>query len=1476
MEASVVSRHRGRGNGVVQDGRKPHSRNKIWVAGDSTNRSGTSAPHHGGDGERWERGGHRGGGRGGSGRGGNRTLAKNFAAPSPKIVDTPGILPQDEPVLETQEERDEFYRELVKAREVERKKAIAEGKMDDPLVPKRLEDAITMVGTCMDMCPRFERYRRERENNLFEWEVIPGTKRVDHQRAVKMYERAAGDKTLPSDLRPPHILKQTLDYLFHELLPRGGFSPTFNFIRDRSRAVRNDFTIQHETGELAIECYDRCARFHILALHFERDREGFSIALEEQQLMNTLQSLKEFYEDQRGRYESPNELEMRVYHRLIHIRDQKERHDDIPSHILEHPVFKLTTEFRLHVQRKSAPITKTSNLVVDPEAMQIFGNLASVLKEQGNVVMIYLVACILERLFGKETIEDIESIRGNLSIPDIIDGVVEVTEVDDEEDMHDDLAEEVSGPEVEEIGISQPQPVSTSSWPTSNMVNGKASAFGLPSSSTKAQIGSAFSNLQTASTNVFGTGSVFGAQVPSSGANVFGAPANTSGLSAFAQAAQATSASIPSSISTFGAPAPPSLPAPPTSAISAPTSIPAPPQLQRLPNRSLADAPPLEDTSTPPVPAPSPFALPPSIFSSPFSFRDQSKPTTTPANSLGSSLNPMAPAFKPPVPTFGPPQQTQSVEPPKPPPFFASPAPVPNGKPVISFSMPPSTTPTTSFPSTSIFSQPPVPPPITNTGGSERSPTTGLPRINTTNLQPQSQPAAGEIKETHVSPPQHPADVPPTPTLPPPPRPQPISLPPTPTVPSAATSNPRLAFLKGSLVTTGLPSGSSSTDILSPLQLNSPTVSRQSSIQNFAGLSTPVSKRSFTFDGPGLAQGHPSPLGGKGKGKAKASATSEDDLVEPTEEEITKAVEFARKSYVVKSSFTSWKSQAAERLAYAEAVRNSDEYKAKLLRQNHTIPKTNGAHKRRISSISSTALVLSSSADVSMNSPVKKRARHRESRRYQAPITDDELAKRLKENQEDHQHWWAQGSLLRIARDHIKGKAPMGSSNMTLHRTWRFWVSFNPVVDSTAIWLQRKFSVPNSGSWLGDVVFSIPLTGDEDTSVGSPGVIIFECTPLEGVDDELERKYRVLDDCARLRDIIKALPPKRCFVPSLCVFFWSEGSNSSPTSDFLDMVNKLVEEETLGSYAIFPVTTATKDLDLKFSNMLASIPVDVEGKLVRSLTLSGIFKFFNASLNSFAIEWIESISIHGQFNWVLYGRLVQCVVALLNAMMELIARLLDVNVKKSLPSFPADIDDNESAYETVIKWLDNAHLDDHNAASDLQVHRDIGKIFPARTFVDHLQELVHINTERLLGLSSNSGIFHIPLSDLESSSQEWRMAIEPHQVSMSQVLTLSLRRSPKRRSLSTADTESTSKRLRLSASGSASAADSVSYISRSPTPSPLINGNGRLSLSPDPSEGAASVSTATEGETPKPPTVTVAMLRALTKNLKEKYGASAS
>ncbi|KAJ3710129.1 SAC3/GANP/Nin1/mts3/eIF-3 p25 family-domain-containing protein, partial [Lentinula guzmanii] len=277
------------------------------------------------------------------------------------------------------------------------------------------------------MCPRFERYRRERENNLFPWETLPPPhhKRVDHARAVKAYERAPGDKTLPSDLRPPGVLVGVLDYLFGELIPKEGFVRVFGFVRDRTRAVRGDFTMQHERGREAIGCHERCVRFHVLALHEMRGEKEFSVSLEEQQLMNTLQSLKEFYTDQRTSYTSPNELEMRIYHRLIHIRDQRERHDDVPREIQTHPVYRLTEEFRKRVQERSVPITKTSRLVVDEAGMRVFGELVGELRKGGGGGrgMVYLVACILEHLFGEETIEDMESVRGGLELKDVIDGV---------------------------------------------------------------------------------------------------------------------------------------------------------------------------------------------------------------------------------------------------------------------------------------------------------------------------------------------------------------------------------------------------------------------------------------------------------------------------------------------------------------------------------------------------------------------------------------------------------------------------------------------------------------------------------------------------------------------------------------------------------------------------------------------------------------------------------------------------------------------------------------------------------------------------------------------------------------------------------------------------------------------------------------------------------------------------------------------
>ena len=199
---------------------------------------------------------------------------------------------------------------------------------------------------------------------------------------------------------------------------------------------------------------------------------------------------------------------MRVYHRLIHIRDQKERHEDIPNHITAHPVFKLTTDFRRHVQQKSAPISKTSPLVVDAEAMAIFGRLAAVLGEQGSLVMIYLVACILERLFGKETVEDIEAIRGDLSISDIIDGISTDAKADDRE-MDEMEADDWREDETEVQQVSQPTPLKPSSngWLSSSFTPQLSPSTAPPTVPPVAT--SAFAGL-VSTPNVFGTPSIFG------------------------------------------------------------------------------------------------------------------------------------------------------------------------------------------------------------------------------------------------------------------------------------------------------------------------------------------------------------------------------------------------------------------------------------------------------------------------------------------------------------------------------------------------------------------------------------------------------------------------------------------------------------------------------------------------------------------------------------------------------------------------------------------------------------------------------------------------------------------------------------------------------------------------------------------------------------------------------------------------------
>lgn len=1566
----------------------------------------------------------------------------------------------DEPLPEihepdmTKEEREAYWKELVAAREKERLRDIAEGRMDDPNVPKRLEDAITRVGTCPDMCPRFERYRREREGALYVWEQIPGTKRVDHQRAVKQYERAVGDKAIPSDIRPPHVLRKTIDYLFYDLMPRASLKETVPFIRDRLRAVRNDFVLQLISDHRSIHAHERVLRFHIAMTHLLAGTEGFEVAMEVQQLANTLQTLKEHYEEQRGKYESPNELEVRVYHRLFHIRDQVERHDDIPDHIRNHPVFKLTTEFRQHVQKKSAPITKKSQLIADEHAMQIFGHLAGVLREMGNTVMIYLVACALEWAFGKGTVEGIDDIRGGLSIQDIFEGrsnppalPQQISEVhddqsmmegDEQEDEYDQFLDD-DEPVVEET----PLPASNS-WPGATTEAkpspfgrqpGTTSVFGRPGTAPAASVfpssqstpaitaPNAFATLtaQAQSTGPFGS---FGAPVASSSA-----PKSVFETLTSSAKPPATSTQSQSRFPTFTITPTPT--PPPSVFFSAPSTQPAAPA-NSTPTPSLVAS----SSAATKIPsllerlsAPIPSLPPPSFSSSNTSTSGQVfQPTNTTTNDGNNlkSLNPQAALFTPsssvPQATEG---QSNALVPASSSSSFFSPSlarPMP---------MPEPPTRTRSNSSNSSRGTPPIALKIDTSVSSSSASSTNPSATTTTSSMRQGQgPVAISMPSPREPPPLERMGF--------------VSLPSTPTIMGPPPSA-HVAYLKGALGTPPTSGGSiprregsfSASGVLSPLVLQTPRTSffppmglsssfspapsrgslsaqgskadlaegssaaGSSSSSSLAGTAPPPAsaivfgtssakeqifgvplvsaptfgasssaKKSAFGLGPPTPPTPPSPTkvsssGGtfgmglvdKGKGKAKARSTSPSPLPDEVQAMmLERADEFEKRGTLVKECWEMWVGKVVEKARWLEACRQSEAYREKVRMQRamgengkgkgrEVVLRNGGMNgdvvsaptngngslvvmdkKRRISA----TMGLSTARSHQVDSPQRKRAKKRVSSAYQERVPEEELVKKFKQNQEDLERRWAQGTFLDALKSTFAKIVPstlsltdsLSASTSTrpqrpfaLPSTWEAWISLNPDSDATAIWIERKFNVPDSGKWV-DNMFWIPVGEGMRSTKEHPGLILFECSPLEGMEDEIERKYRVLDDCSRLRDAVRSLPAGRYYDTSIVFLCWAHNTDSY--SDLLAMADKLVKDGTIGDYKTALLRTEDRDLDATFQKALDETALDVQGKRVRSMSVRDMFKQFLTILNPFIAEWVNSCYEKlDHFNWKLYNLLIHILVDLLNKVVTHLRGVCEVAATGSghLPEFAdGTIDNSESAYDYAEEWLSavSSDIDVALILVDLESHRNIEQDFPVRAFIDHLLEIAQAKAEDILnGPTSHheDGKTHLVLkSEFSRSMQTFDDLLAPLRVQLSHRLNKTSHRSPKRRKYSMAAGSDRmmqspdSKRMRLSATPSYGGDHDISAYSSFLTPTPSVSVNGRGATlngvtpsvsvsfgrggSPTPSAisvGSSSSSMAgvqsrmsqtpeAGGETRrKEPSVTVAMLRALTQDMKKKY-----
>ncbi|KAL8775895.1 MAG: hypothetical protein Q9194_003526 [Teloschistes cf. exilis] len=313
---------------------------------------------------------------------------------------------------------DQIFATLGGQRTQERKDAIRHGLLADPDKPTTLANAITIVGTCSDMCAEYERVQRVVQFMVDDCEKVPHATKKDvkvpsEHRMVKRYRRpAAGyEEQLPSDIRPPPILQKTLDYLMDELV--GGPEPLANvhkFVWDRTRAIRNDFSIQQVTKveelKIAISCFERIARFHILSLHqlagVSDGSVDFDAYQEREQLNNTLLSLMYYYDDSRHKLQSPNEAEFRAYCIIFEIQDQRpdleDRAQNWPVAILKDR--RVQTALKLYADAANASDFHGPLRPQAPNALAQ-ANTARFFAIVQSPAVPYLMACVAEIYFNK-------------------------------------------------------------------------------------------------------------------------------------------------------------------------------------------------------------------------------------------------------------------------------------------------------------------------------------------------------------------------------------------------------------------------------------------------------------------------------------------------------------------------------------------------------------------------------------------------------------------------------------------------------------------------------------------------------------------------------------------------------------------------------------------------------------------------------------------------------------------------------------------------------------------------------------------------------------------------------------------------------------------------------------------------------------------------------------------------------------------
>lgn len=231
---------------------------------------------------------------------------------------------------------------------------------------------------------------------------------------VKRFRRSAAgyDEQLPSDIRTPETLRRTLDYLLDKVVGADRLASIHKFVWDRTRGIRNDFSIQQvsrlDDVKIAVDCYERIARFHILSMHQLsnpdnlQEGEHFEAQQEREQLNNTLLSLMYYYDDNRDNFQFPNEPEFRAYCILFELQslhpDLEERMQSWPRQLLDSS--QVQTAFKIYAA--------AGNTVFDQGPLRPYAPYAVAQSNSGKFWTIlashqvsYMMACVSEMNFGQ-------------------------------------------------------------------------------------------------------------------------------------------------------------------------------------------------------------------------------------------------------------------------------------------------------------------------------------------------------------------------------------------------------------------------------------------------------------------------------------------------------------------------------------------------------------------------------------------------------------------------------------------------------------------------------------------------------------------------------------------------------------------------------------------------------------------------------------------------------------------------------------------------------------------------------------------------------------------------------------------------------------------------------------------------------------------------------------------------------------------